>query len=175
MRDVIKGIDVFFKDNVMLEVACEGRGTCNTDQRSFKAYLSRWMGYTMIVAPWTRDLLLQKMETSAVAAAKQCNAGPDQNQCGLRWTEGGVHDGSFGVGEQMSALEVMQNLLIDDVPGPVTEKAGGISKSDPSAGSDVQTQPLDFDAVTTGDKAGAGFITTVILIMILAGAWWMVS
>lgn len=172
---IIKGIDVFFKDNVMFEVACEGRGTCNTDQRSFKAYLSRWMGYTMIVAPWTRDLLLTKMQTSAVAAAKQCNAGPDQNQCGLRWTNNGANDGSFGVGEQMAALEVMQNLLLDDVPGPVTEKNGGISKSDPSAGSEAQAQPLALDAVTTGDKAGAGILTTLILVMILAGAWWMVS
>jgi mannan endo-1,6-alpha-mannosidase len=159
----------------MFEVACEGRGTCNTDQRSFKAYLSRWMGYSMIVAPWTRDLLLPRMKTSAQAAAKQCNAGADQNQCGLRWTNNGANDGSFGVGEQMAALEIMQNLLIDDVPGPVTEKNGGISKSDPSAGSEAQSQPTEYNPVTTGDKAGAGFLTTVVLILIVAGAWWMVS
>jgi mannan endo-1,6-alpha-mannosidase len=159
----------------MFEVACEAKDTCNTDQRSFKAYLSRWMGYTMIVAPWTRDLLFKRLQTSAKAAALQCNAGPDGNQCGLRWTNGAANDQKTGIGEQMAALEVMQNLLINDVPGPVTLEAGGISKSDPSAGSEAQSEPVAFDAVTTGDKAGAGFLTTVILIMILAGAWWMVS
>lgn len=159
----------------MFEVACEQKGTCNVDQRSFKAYLSRWMGYTMLVAPWSRQMLLPRLQASAQAAAKQCNAGPDQNQCGLRWTNNGVNDGSFGVGEQMSALEVMQNLLLDDVPGPVTEKVGGISKSDPSAGSEAQTQPVAFNPITTGDKAGAGFLTLIVLVAIIAGAWWMVA
>jgi mannan endo-1,6-alpha-mannosidase len=175
LNGIIKGIDVFFKDDVMFEVACEQKGTCNTDQRSFKAYLSRWMGYTMIVAPFTRETLLKKLQTSAKAAAAQCNGAPDGNTCGLKWTGDVDNDPNFGVGEQMAALEVMQNLLIGDVPGPVTLEAGGISKSNPSAGSEPQSEPVAFDAVTTGDKAGAGFLTTVILIMILAGAWWMVS
>lgn len=175
LTSIIDGTDVFFNNNVMFEVACEQKGTCNVDQRSFKAYLSRWMGYTMLVAPWTRPLLLPRLQASAQAAAKQCNAGPDQNQCGLRWTNNGVNDGSFGVGEQMSALEVMQNLLLDDVPGPVTEKVGGISKSDPAAGSEAQSQPVTFNPITAGDKAGAGFLTTIVLVAIIAGAWWMVA
>lgn len=159
----------------MFEVACESNGKCDVDQRSFKAYLARWMGYTMIVAPWTRDLMMNRMQLSAQAAAKQCNAGEDQQTCGLRWTNNGVNDGSFGVGEQMAAMEIFQNLLIDQVSGPATENAGGISKSDPSAGGEVQSQPITFNEITTGDKAGAGFLTTIVLIGIVAGAWWMVA
>lgn len=175
MQGIIDGTDVFFKNDVMFEVACEQNGKCNTDQRSFKAYLSRWMGYTMIVAPWTKDIMWNRVQTSAKAAAAQCNAGNDKSTCGLKWTENGVNDGSVGVGEQMAAMEVMQNLLIAEVPGPATEKAGGISKSDPAAGSEAQAQPTTFDEITTGDKAGAGFLTTLVLIGIVAGAWWMVA
>lgn len=159
----------------MYEVACETNGKCDVDQRSFKAYLARWMGYTMLVAPWTKDLLWTKITTSAQAAAKQCNAGDNQSTCGLKWTNNGQNDGSFGVGEQMAAMEIIQNLLIGQVSGPATEKVGGISKSDPSAGGESQNTPITFDTITTGDKAGAGFLTTLVLIGIVAGAWWMVS
>jgi len=178
LTGVINATDIFFsKDapNVMFEVACESNGKCDVDQRSFKAYLARWMGYTAKVAPWTYDLIMPKLKASAQAAAKQCNAGTDQQTCGLKWTNNGVNDGSFGVGEQMAAMEVMQALLVDEVAGPVSEKTGGTSKSDPSAGSQSQDQPITFNDITTGDKAGAGFITTLVLIGIIGGAWWMVS
>lgn len=165
--------ETFFKDNIMYEVACELNGKCNTDQRSFKAYLARWMGYTMLVAPFTKDMMWTKITTSAQAAAKQCTGGSG-TQCGLRWYTG-TNDGSTGVGEQMAAMEIIQNLLITDVSGPVTETKGGTSKSDPSAGGEVQNDPITFSEITTGDKAGAGFLTTLVLIGILAGAWWMVA
>ncbi|KAF2798505.1 glycoside hydrolase family 76 protein [Melanomma pulvis-pyrius CBS 109.77] len=179
LTGIINSTDVFFnmKDapNVMFEVACENNGKCDVDQRSFKAYLARFMGYTIKVAPFTSEYILPKLTTSALAAAKQCNAGADQTSCGLKWTQNGVNDGSFGVGEQMAALEVMQVLLYDQVAGPVSEKTGGTSKSDPSAGTETQNQPITFNSITTGDKAGAGFITTLVLIGIIGGAWWMVS
>ncbi|ORY12300.1 glycoside hydrolase [Clohesyomyces aquaticus] len=178
LTGIINGTSVFFSQdspNVMFEVACESNGKCDVDQRSFKAYLSRWMGYTVKVAPWTRDMLMPKIQASAKAAAAQCNAGQTQDQCGLKWTNKGQNDGSFGVGEQMAALEIVQALLLDQVAGPVGEKSGGISKSNPSAGSESQDKPITFNAITTGDKAGAGFLTTLILIGIIGGAWWMVS
>jgi mannan endo-1,6-alpha-mannosidase len=178
LEGIIKSTDIFFhKDakDVMYEVACETNGKCNVDQRSFKAYLARWMGYTMQVAPFTVDTLMPRMRASAKAAAAQCNAGEDQQTCGLRWWQNGQNDGSFGVGEQMAAMEVIQNLLINEVPGPVSMKTGGTSKSDPAAGSEPQELPTQFDDVTTGDKAGAGFLTTLVLIGILGGAYWMVS
>ncbi|KAF2262408.1 mannan endo-1,6-alpha-mannosidase DCW1 precursor [Lojkania enalia] len=175
---VIDAASIFFsKDapNVMFEVACEQNGKCDVDQRSFKAYLSRWMGYTAKVAPWTREKIMPKLEASAQAAAKQCNSGENQTTCGLRWTNNGVNDGSFGVGEQMAAMEVMQALLLDEVAGPVGMDTGGTSKSNPEAGSQAEDVPISFDDITTGDKAGAGFLTTLVLIGVLGGAWWMVS
>lgn len=175
LKGLIDGAGVFFKDNVMIEVACENNGKCDVDQRSFKAYLSRWMGYTAIVAPWTREFIDPLMKTSAQAAAKQCTGGNDQTSCGLRWVDNGKNDGSFGVGEQMAALEIVQNLLYPTVGGPATAEKGGISVSQPDAGSDAPQTSVMFDSVTTGDKAGASILTLIVLVGILVGAWWMVS
>ncbi|KAF2131061.1 mannan endo-1,6-alpha-mannosidase DCW1 precursor [Dothidotthia symphoricarpi CBS 119687] len=175
LEGVIKGASVFFNDNVMIEVACENNGKCDVDQRSFKAYLARWMGYTANIAPWTQTSLIPYLKASAQAAAKQCIGGTNQTSCGLRWVDNGTNDGSFGVGEQMAALEVVQSLLYDTVSGPASKDAGGISTSDPSAGQDAPTTEVVFDTVTTGDKAGASILTIVVLVGILVGAWWMVS
>jgi mannan endo-1,6-alpha-mannosidase len=166
---------VFFNNQVMIEVACENNGKCNFDQRSFKAYLARWMGYTALIAPFTRSMIDPLLQASAVAAAKQCIAGANQTSCGLRWVDNGKNDGSLGVGEQMAALEIVQALLYPTVSGPATQKAGGISVSNPDAGSNVPTAPVALNPVTTGDKAGASILTLLVLVAILVGAWWMVS
>lgn len=158
----------------MYEVACEVNGKCDVDQKSFKAYLARWMAATTRVAPFTHDLIMTRLTASAKAAAAQCIGGDTGQVCGLQWTNYGVYDGSYGVGEQMSALEVVQSLLIGQVRGPVTNQTGGTSKGDPSAGSSSDENPLQMDAVTTGDRVGAGFLTTIVLIGIIGGAWWMV-
>jgi mannan endo-1,6-alpha-mannosidase len=175
LKGVIDGASVFFKNNVMTEVACENNGKCDVDQRSFKAYLARWMGYTAIVAPWTRQYLDPLLQASAKAAAAQCTGGVNQTSCGLRWIDNGVNDGSFGVGEQMAAMEVIQALLYPTVSGPATQDNGGISKSDPNAGANAPQTPITFDTVTTGDKAGASILTMLVLVAIVAGAWWMVK
>jgi mannan endo-1,6-alpha-mannosidase len=176
LRGIITGAGVFFQNNIMYEVACESNGKCNIDQRSFKAYLARWMAATMVRAPFTRDLLLPLLQTSAKAAAQSCTGGSDGQQCGLQWTTGSF-DGSVGVGEQMSAMEVIQSNLWDQVPGPVTAESGGISEGDPSAGTAGDQSPigLDPDDISTGDRVGAGFLTTMVLIGVIGGAWWMVA
>lgn len=174
---LLKGLPIFFPDGIMKEVACEDIGTCNTDQRSFKAYLSRWMGYAMIVArEVTYDDLWKRIQTSAPAAAKTCVMSTDtEANCDLKWNPKGAKDGKTGVGENMSVLEVVQALLVAKAAGPVTEAVGGISKSDPSAGGGVMTAPVAFNPVTTAGKAGAGILTTLVLASMLGGAWWMLS
>ena len=160
----------------MYEVACEPNGKCNVDQRSFKAYLARWMAATTVKAPYTRDTIMPLLQTSANAAAKSCTGGNDGVTCGLQWTTGNW-DGSYGVGEQMSALEVIQSNLISNVAGPVTNSTGGISKGDPSAGTGGDASPAGIlqSNVTTGDRAGAGILTALVLLGVLGGAWWMVA
>lgn len=168
--------NVFFVDTIMAETACESNGKCNIDQRSFKAYLARWMAATMVRAPFTEPLIQPLLESSAQAAAQSCTGGPDGDACGLKWTEKSFDD-ITGVGEQMSATEVFQSLLWDKVPGPVTENAGGISEGDVTAGTSSDEDKVDITPsdISTGDRVGAGFLTTMVLIGLIGGAWWMIA
>ncbi|KAI6812247.1 mannan endo-1,6-alpha-mannosidase [Hortaea werneckii] len=175
VRGIIRGANVFFKDSIMYEVACEPQMNCNTDQQSFKAYLSRWMAASTKFAPFVYDLVTPNLQASAQAAAQSCSGGDDGVTCGTRWTTGGW-DNTWGVGQQMNALEVVQGMLIQKATGPVSNETGGISRGDPSAGTGGDSAPgTPSSQITTGDKAGAGILTAVILIGLLGGAWWMIA
>jgi mannan endo-1,6-alpha-mannosidase len=175
VRGIITGLNVFFEDDVMIEVTCEIEGTCNIDQRSFKAYLSRWMGYTAIVAPWTRDSINPRLQASAMAAAAQCTGGESQTDCNLYWATKDERVNSFGVGEQMAAVEVIQSLLYPFVAGPASRNSGGTSLSRPNAGLDTASEPRLLNNSTVGDKIGVAFLTVIMLVSTITGAVWMLS
>ncbi len=161
----------------MQEVACEPQQSCNYDQPSFKAYLSRWMAATTQLAPFSKDFIMPKLQASAAGAAKQCSGAPSGgNTCGRTWNTA-TWDGKAGVGEEMSAMSIIQSNLISKVPPPVTAAKGGTSKSDPLAGTDVNhpasENPLLTRTVTMGDRAGAGILTTIVLGGLLGSTWWM--
>ncbi|CAI4896243.1 CKB_collapsed_G0042840.mRNA.1.CDS.1 [Saccharomyces cerevisiae] len=164
----------FFKDSIMYESACQDYGTCNTDQRTFKSIFSRMLGLTSVMAPFTRDTIDDLIKTSAEAAAKSCNGGTDGHTCGLNWQKQ-TNDGYYGLGEQMSALEVIQNLLIHDRPAPYKEDNGGTSKGDANAGLNSSTTNVLQNNlnIKKGDRAGAAIITAVILSVLTGGAVWM--
>lgn len=175
VQGLLDATDVFFINGTMSEVACEGNGKCDVDQMSFKAYLARWMAATTKMAPFTYDAVQAKLASSATAAAQQCSGGNSGRMCGLKWTNRATWDGTSGVGQQMSALEVIQSNLIQQVAGPVTNSTGGTSVGNPLAGSGSDdTVPLGYGDTTTGDRVGAGFLTTIVLIGVLGGAWWMI-
>lgn len=166
---------IFFQNQVMYEVACEPSGNCNVDQQSFKAYLSRWLAATTKVAPWTHDTIMPLLQKSAQAAALSCSGGSDGVTCGTKWTTGNW-DGAYGVGQQMNALEVIQSNLIDKVSGPVGNKTGGTSVGNPSAGTGGDGNPTEPQSIiTTGDRAGSGILTALVLIGLVGGAWWMIA
>ncbi|EER28519.1 Glycosyl hydrolase family 76 protein [Coccidioides posadasii C735 delta SOWgp] len=176
VQGIIDGLRPFFPEqaDIMVESSCEPHDNCLTDQRSFKAFLSRWMAETTQLAPFTRELIMPKLRASAMAAAKACTGGNDGKSCGLKWSTGGF-DGSVGIGEQMAALEVIQSNLIDSVDPPVTEKNGGTSKGNPGAGVSTGDAIGMQRGIKTADKAGA-WITTMILIgVILGGFYFSVS
>ncbi|KAL9045614.1 MAG: hypothetical protein Q9214_001372 [Letrouitia sp. 1 TL-2023] len=163
--------------DIMQEIACEPQKSCNNDQPSFKAYLSRWMAATTQIAPFSEGYVMKKLRASALGAAKQCSGPPNGGTtCGRTWNTA-VWDGKLGVGEEMSALSVIQNLLIQKVAPPVTLKKGGTSKSNPEAGTGpVNPTPIDpvlTRKVTTGDRAGAGILTAIVLAVLLGSTWWI--
>ena len=126
---------------------------------------------------FTYNQIMPKLRASAVAAAQQCSGGASKTDCGIKWTIG-QHDGTpGGFGEQMSALSVVQANLIQQVPAPATNKNGGTSQGDAAAGGGGSTNPtgLENRKVTTGDRVGAGLLTTFMVLGVLGGAWWLIA
>lgn len=159
---------------IMFEAACErgppgGDQGCNVDQRSFKAYFSRWLAATTQLAPWTADTIMPLLRTSALAAAQSCSGGTDGVTCGTKWWVSGW-DGQYGVGEQMSALEVIQSNLVARVKGPLSNATGGTSKGDPSAGSGYGGPPPLHD-LNPRDRKGATALTVVLVLAMTGTAW----
>ena len=94
----------------------------------------------------------------------------------MKWTDGAKYDGTTGVGQQMSAMEVIQSLLISRVAAPVTNSTGGTSKGDPAAGSSGTFDPrMPQGAIQKKDRVGAGFLTTLVIISGIGSLWWMIS
>lgn len=156
--------------------------TCNLDQRSFKAYLARFMAYTYQMAPFTQEWIIPRLQASAKAGAATCTGGPDGTTCGLAWVQS-AYDGSVfgvtagGLGEHLAVMEVLQANLITTAVPPFTATTGGTSKGDPSAGT-VDTlskqELLQTEPSTVGDRAGAGILTTIVLGLLFSLTYWLV-
>ncbi len=179
---MLNGTQVFFPSefgggNIMVEIACEPQITCNYDQPSFKAYLSRWMAATTQIAPFTSNFIIPKLQTSAKGAAAQCSGGSDGQTCGRHWYSS-TWDGKHGVGEQMSALSVIQANLITKVSPPFTANSGGTSKGNPAVGGSGDNPVLGDNPsanmkITTGHKAGASIITALVLLSLCGTIFWI--
>ncbi|KAI0409553.1 mannan endo-1,6-alpha-mannosidase DCW1-like protein [Xylaria palmicola] len=125
--------------NVMFEPACEEYGTCNTDMKSFKGYLSRFMSATTQMMPSTRHHVRELLGTSAMAVGKACSGGGNGTVCGEKWYVGG-YDENPGLGQQMTALETVQALLGFDAQPPLrfgeirhVKGKGGVTGGEPSS------------------------------------------
>lgn len=103
-------IATFFDNNIMYEWQCYHVGRCNTDQRAFRALFARTLGATSLMAPDTHFAIQWLLTYLAKGAAALCSGGSDGVTCGFDWSAG-KWDGWYGLGEQMCAMEVIQNLL----------------------------------------------------------------
>jgi mannan endo-1,6-alpha-mannosidase len=160
----------------MMERPCElpERVQCNIDQHSFKGYMHRALATVAVVAPFTRDTIMQALRTSTAGCASSCLA---DGTCGFRWNTG-EYDGDVThgpAGQQMSALAALSTLLIDQahvLNGPLTNATGGTSLGDPNAGSEYRERQSLRD-ITAGDRAGAGIVTAVVLTSFLGAVVWL--
>jgi len=165
-------LEIFFPGGIAFEVACEQGMSCTTDMLSFKAYLHRWLATVTQIAPFTRDTILPVLKTSTQAAIKQCTGGANGRTCGFKWSSGS-YDNTQGAGQEMDALGAVSSLLIDSALPPLTNATGGTSLGNPNAGSQSDNFEDNFTPVTTGDKAGAGILTFLILAAASGTFGWM--
>jgi hypothetical protein len=156
---------------VMTEYACEPLNNCNKDQRSFKAYLSRWLAVCAQLAPFSQGTIMPWIQESSNAAAKACTSTDKGVACGRTWYEY-KDDGQRDVGQQMTAMAIVQSNLILGAK-PLMDLSTGDSKSDPGAGSARPKKIPDAiytRKITTADKAGAWLVTVIALLVFMGGA-----
>jgi mannan endo-1,6-alpha-mannosidase len=120
---LLDGAAWFFSPNenakdVMYEGACETVGKCSVDMTTHKGQLARYMWQSTTMLSSLRPRVEQYLQTSAKAAAASCTGGDNNHRCGIKWFDGGF-DGQMGLGQQMSALETIQGLLIHEAPAPL--------------------------------------------------------
>ncbi|KAK7748616.1 hypothetical protein SLS53_000637 [Cytospora paraplurivora] len=106
--------------NIMYEHACEQVDRCDTDMKSFKGYLSRFMYASSLMVPTLQPKIQQLLEASALGAAAACSGGDNASTCGHKWYVGGF-DGNPGLGQEMCALETVQGLLARQAPAPLAK------------------------------------------------------
>jgi hypothetical protein len=96
--------------------------------------------------------------------------------CGMSWWKTGF-DGVKGLGQQISALNILTVLLVDSVPPPFTSKTGGNSKgnADLGKGSEDSSIPDFFEPISTADRAGASILTILVVGFWVSGAWWLLK
>ncbi|KAI8635203.1 glycoside hydrolase family 76 protein [Xylariaceae sp. FL1651] len=153
--------------NIMYEHACEQVNSCNTDMKSFKGYLSRFMAATTQMMPSTLHDVQELLSVSAVAAGKACSGGDNGTICGEKWYVGG-YDGNPGLGQQMTALETVQALLAFQAQPPL--KAGEIMHVKGSDGTST-SNPSTTPSPTKRSNSAADAITpscTFILMALIA-------
>lgn len=181
-----RATEYFFNNSIMYEPACEPQSACTTDSLSFKAYFARWLAGTAQMASFTWDTISALMSASAQYAALQCDGtateadgykGLTGTACGMHWVDGSTWDGTNGVGQQMAALSaVFYSQVMAWSPSIFSTSTGGTSTGDASAGQTKTDSSLStLKAITTGDKAGAAFLTMATVGGLLAGCFWMVK
>ena len=166
---VERSLQVFFRDGIAFEPSCEP-GNCNTDMESFKGYLHRWLSAAMQLAPYTEEKIMPMLKTSLAGALKQCTGGKNGRFCGFHWTSG-EFDGKVGAGQQMNVLGALTSVMKYN-PVPVTNSTGGTSQGNFNAGSDQPDLPTP-EPITTGDRAGAGILTALMIAGACSAFAWM--
>ncbi|KAL1961671.1 hypothetical protein VTN77DRAFT_1346 [Rasamsonia byssochlamydoides] len=176
--------------NVMVE-PCEVPKNCNRNEICFKGFLSSWLAFTSLLAPYTAGQIIPKLQQSALAAAKQCSGGSDGDHCGIAWCDP-TWDGTQGLEQQMSTLSLFANNLVafqsqgggadggaDKNPAPVTSTTGGNSTSDPNAGTGssslADATGSILRPISTADRAGAGVLTVVFAMGWIGMVMWMIK
>ncbi|CAD6575972.1 MAG: hydrolase 76 protein [Alectoria sarmentosa] len=159
-NDLLSSMSIFFtgandthvtssNPGIMTEVACEPLGTCNTDQYAYKGLTAQWMGEAMQVAPFTTDIILSYLQSSAKGAAKQCSGGDNGTACGTHWTKS-EYDGKTGLGQELSALNVFLANLAVNSSAPTNANT-----TEPNTTGVKGTIPSSTSTATTSGKATA--------------------
>lgn len=162
------------------EVSCEGQENCPKDTLFMKGYVHRWLSSATQVAPFLADKLLPVLQTSAEAAAKQCEDSDDgtvSQRCGFYWSNGTFVDpagagGTSGVGEGLSVFAAVSSLLVTGAAAPgtaATSGDAGNSSGTGEGGSPSGTADGSSPSGTGASGSGAGRFRVEVTMSLLVG------
>ncbi|KJZ71726.1 hypothetical protein HIM_08868 [Hirsutella minnesotensis 3608] len=169
----------FFPKKIAIETVCQNDevNKCRRDTLIHKGVVHRWLANVAQLAPFTAAKITPVLQESAKAAVRQCTGGESGRQCGFQWTTG-KYDGTANVATEMSVLSAVLSVLSAKgvAPSLVTERSGGTSKGDTSAGSGSRAMtPRKHAPITTAGRAGAGIITLILVVCLVGTLVFMVS
>jgi mannan endo-1,6-alpha-mannosidase len=177
-------LSVFFNDaSILTEISCESTNKCTTDMEAYKGLLAQDLVRTVQMAPYTENQIIPKLTTSARAAAKSCIGGMSGSVCPVSWSGTEVASSATGgVGEQLSALSVIQGLLVDELKTNTTGAGAGTSQTTSASGTQTTSSTTTTSAAGSAStsatpKSGATLAastSTGIFLGVLASVAWVV-
>lgn len=125
--------------------------TCNRKERYFKSLTARWMSQAAVAAPFISDTISSYLHESAALSAKTCTGKEAGRMCSMWWETGEyVADGTTGLGEEISTLEMIQQNL----NGPEFRLAT-VNSDAATPSVDTWTSPSSW-GTTSGNGGGSG-------------------
>lgn len=152
------------QSSILEEVICAPKNNCNTDEKALMAILARALANVKYVDT-SENIDTSSLDTvlqdSAKAAAASCSGGADGTACGSEWTSS-KFDGSTGLGQELSALEIM----LANIPRKAIQTSNGTSEGGSSAGGAANNGTSGSPAGTNG--AGGLTASTFGLLSVIA-------
>jgi mannan endo-1,6-alpha-mannosidase len=156
---------VFFDDGVPSEIACESANTCTLDMHFFKGALIRDMARTARAAPFSADIILPLLKSSAEAVATTACASSN-GSCSFDW-QGTDKTTVYNAGTQYSALEAVQASLQPIVDLATTETTGNATSTSGGGSFPTSSSTTGKNAGTTPSPAfGLGGAITLVAVQI---------
>lgn len=165
---LVDGCPVFLVNDsqILTEGICMPN-PCNwTDELAFKAILARaWANLKNLNSSVPQDDVRNWTSASAVGAAAQCSGGENKTTCGSDWTSS-VWDGSQGLGQDLSALEIfLANLpakqlfnasTATTLSGNATDGGNGATATSSGPSGTQSSGAASASPTSTGGAVGCG-------------------
>ncbi|KAJ5110945.1 endo mannanase GH76 family [Penicillium argentinense] len=172
---------IFFPEKyggkIMSEVTCEPQELCN-DEILFKGLFAQDLSLIAQVAPYTESNIIPLLQGSAVAAAKSCTGGTNDDLCGIKWYKS-EYDGRSGFEQQLSATSIlMTNMIAFGKQAPATQATASKPASGTSTGSPSSTSNTLVIKTDNADKDnGAGVLSggpVAVVVAVMAGILYLI-
>ena len=157
----------------MVEVACEPREDCSNNEEVFKGMFARDLSSVALVAPYTMDKILPRLQGCATAVAKTCTGGKNNDSCGERWYTS-EFDGTADMNTQLNALSIFTSNLIEFEnkfvavhSSNANGTASGTATNTTRASGTSKTSSVS--ATSTGGASSLAFAPLAVPVALLAG------